>query len=208
MTLAEEIAAGILALGLVLPETAADKLLAYLALLAKWNRTYNLTAVREEREMLTHHLLDSLAVLPYLGTIARLADVGSGAGLPGLPLAIARPTLHLVSIEANQKKAAFQQQAKIELDLANVSIHCRRVEALALAEPVDAVISRAFSSLGEFVRLTAGLLKDGGRLLAMKGLLPEAEIAALPAGWRVAAAHALVVPGLAAKRHLIVLERY
>ncbi|MDD5248090.1 MAG: 16S rRNA (guanine(527)-N(7))-methyltransferase RsmG [Rhodocyclaceae bacterium] len=207
MTLAEELAAGVRALGLVLPETAADQLLAYLALLAKWNRTYNLTAVRDERDMLTHHLLDSLAVVPHLGATARLADIGSGAGLPGLPLAIARPALQLVSIEANQKKAAFQQQAKIELGLANVSIHCGRVEALNAAEPFDAVISRAFSSLGEFVRLAAGLLKEGGQLLAMKGLMPDAEIAALPAGWRVTAAHALAVPGLAAQRHLIVLER-
>jgi 16S rRNA (guanine527-N7)-methyltransferase len=207
MTPAETLAAGIRAMGLALPETAADKLLAYLALLAKWNRTYNLTAVRDEVDMVTHHLLDSLVVLPYLGTARRLADVGSGAGLPGLVLALARPDLEVVSIEASQKKAAFQQQAKIELALGNVSVHCGRVEALEPDLHFDAVISRAFSSLAEFVRLADRLVGREGRLLAMKGVEPVDEVAALPAGWRVAATHRLAVPGLDAQRHLIVLER-
>lgn len=207
MSPAEILASGIRALGLALPEDAADKLLDYLGLLAKWNRTYNLTAVRDEREMVTHHLLDSLAVLPQLGAVTRLADVGSGAGLPGIPLAIARPDLQIVSIEANQKKTAFQQQAKIELGLDNFSIHCGRVEATGQGGAYDAVISRAFSSLAEFVRLAGGLLAQGGRLLAMKGLLPADEIAALPLGWHVTATTVLTVPGLDAQRHLIVLER-
>lgn len=206
MTPAETLSAGIAALGLALPENAAERLRGYLALLAKWNRTYNLTAVRDEGEMVTHHLLDSLVVLPHLGDAATLVDVGSGAGLPGLALAIASPALEVASVEASQKKAAFQQQAKIELGLSNVSIHCGRVEAME-AVPFDAAISRAFADLALFVRLAGRLVREGGRLYAMKGQLPAGEIASLPAGWRLAAAHALTVPGLAAARHLIVLER-
>lgn len=207
MNQAEILGAGIGTLGLALPENAPDQLLAYLALLEKWNRTYNLTAVRDEADMVTHHLLDSLVILPYLGGAARLADVGSGAGLPGLVLAIGHPKLEVVSIEASQKKAAFQQQVKIELGLNNVSVHCGRVETLEPGAHFDAVISRAFSSLAEFVRLTDRLVGREGRLLAMKGAVPADEIAALPAGWRVTATHRLLVPGLDAQRHLIVLER-
>jgi 16S rRNA (guanine527-N7)-methyltransferase len=207
MNSAQRLAAGIAALGLTLPTEAEAKLLGYLALLLKWNRTYNLTAVRDEVEMVTHHLLDSLAVLPQLGGIATLADIGSGAGLPGLALAITRPDLEVVSVEAVQKKAAFQQQAKIELKLDNLRVHAGRVEALPADAAFDAVISRAFSSLADFVRLAGRLVADDGRLLAMKGVYPAAEIAALPAGWRLAAAPVLVVPGLDAQRHLIILER-
>lgn len=200
------LAAGIAELDIDLPAAASRQLSAYLALLAKWNRVYNLTAIREPAKMATHHLLDSLAVLPYLDGVARLADVGSGAGLPGLVLAVARPELKVVSIEANQKKAAFQQQAKIELGLANVEVRCARVEASGVTG-CDAAISRAFSDLALFVRLAGPLVGKGGRLLAMKGTLPDTEIAALPDGWRATATHALKVPGLDAQRHLIVLER-
>lgn len=207
MRLAEGIAA-LAALGVSLPAGAEEKLAAYLALLAKWNKVYNLTAIRDPNEMITHHLLDSLAVLPQLqksGLAERLfslADVGSGAGLPGLVLAIARPDWSLASIEAVDKKATFQRQATIELGLGNVSIHCRRVEDVH--ERFDAAISRAFASLADFVGM-AGHLAD--TLWAMKGGYPADEIAALPAGWRVAASHPLVVPGLAAERHLLQLER-
>lgn len=193
---------GIAALGLSLPAGAEDKLQAYLALLAKWNRTYNLTAIRDPGQMVTHHLLDSLAVLPHLGDIKTLADVGSGGGLPGLALAICRPELQVTSVEASQKKAAFQQQAKIELGLVNVSIHCGRIEAIAGC--FDAAISRAFAELAEFVRLAGHLAR---RLLAMKGGYPQAEIERLPAGWRLIEAIKLTVPGLDAERHLIVLGR-
>jgi 16S rRNA (guanine527-N7)-methyltransferase len=198
MTLSE----GLAAMCLVLPPGAEDKLLAYLAMLAKWNRIYNLTAIRDPEQMITHHLLDSLAILPHVASVATLADVGSGGGLPGLPLAICRPDLHLTSVEANQKKAAFQQQAKIELGLANVSIHCGRVEAMTGF--FDAVVSRAFAELAEFVGQAGHL---AGRLLAMKGIYPQAEIERLPAAWRVADAVKLIVPGLAGERHLIVLEK-
>lgn len=206
MTPADQLAAGLGALDLRLPDGAAERMLAYLDLLAKWNRVYNLTAIRKESGMVSHHLLDSLAVLPHLGGVATLADVGSGAGLPGLVLAIARPALAVTSIEANQKKAAFQQQAKIELGLANFAVHCGRVEAVS-GQVFDAVISRAFSELVDFVGLAGGLVRPGGRLLAMKGVYPEAELARLPAGWRLLAAPAVVVPGLDARRHLIILER-
>lgn len=193
---------GIAALGLRLPAGAADRLRAYLALLAKWNRTYNLTAIRNEAEMVSHHLLDSLVVLPYLGDVRSLADVGSGAGLPGIPLAIARPDLEVTSIEANQKKAAFQRQAKIELGLANFGVHCGRVEEVAAA--FDGAISRAFADLADFVRLAGALAP---RLYAMKGAYPKEEIERLPPAWRMVDSHKLAVPGLAAERHLIVLGR-
>ena len=193
---------GIAALGLPVSAEAEGKLTTYLALLAKWNRSYNLTAIRDPEQMITHHLLDSLVILPHLEGIRTLADVGSGAGIPGLPLAICRSDLKLISVEANQKKTAFQQQAKIDLGLANVSIHCGRVEALTGS--FDAVISRAFAELADFVAQAGHL---GHRLLAMKGIFPQAEIDRLPESWRVAETVKLDVPGLAAERHLIVLEK-
>ena len=194
---------GIAALGLGLPASAEAQLEAYLALLAKWNRTYNLSAIRDPAQMVTHHLLDSLALLPHLPPeLETLVDVGSGAGLPGLPLAIARPGTAVVSVEASQKKASFQQQAKIELGLTNLRVHCGRVEALQLQ--AGAIVSRAFASLADFVAAAGHL---GDRLLAMKGLYPQAEIAALPATWRVETVLPLAVPGLDAERHLIILGR-
>ncbi|GAB1395125.1 16S rRNA (guanine(527)-N(7))-methyltransferase RsmG [Rhodocyclaceae bacterium] len=200
---------GIAGLGLSLPAGAEEKLDAYLGLLAKWNKTFNLTAIRDPAEMVTHHLLDSLAVLPVLEKSAlagrqdySLADVGSGAGLPGLVLAIARPDWQVTSVETVEKKAAFQRQAKIELGLANVSIHCGRVEGFA--EVFDGVISRAFASLADFVSLAGHL---SSTLWAMKGAYPADEIAALPDGWQVMASHPLVVPGLGAERHLLQLEK-
>ncbi|QDX81952.1 16S rRNA (guanine(527)-N(7))-methyltransferase RsmG [Denitratisoma sp. DHT3] len=196
---------GVGALGLELPADAEARLLTYLALLKKWNRAYNLTAVRDEAAMVSQHLLDSLTLVPHLAGIASLADIGSGAGLPGIPLAIARPALAITSIETVQKKAAFQQQARIELKLENFTVHCGRVEDFA--GQFDAVTSRAFAELADFVRLAGHLAVPGGRLLAMKGVFPAEEIARLPATWRVAASHPLRVPGLEARRHLIVLER-
>jgi 16S rRNA (guanine527-N7)-methyltransferase len=207
VTPAARLADGIAELGLDLPADAAPKLLDYLALLSKWNRVYNLTAVRDESEMVVQHLLDSLTVLEHLPAATALVDVGSGAGLPGIPLAIARPRLAVTLVEAVQKKSAFQQQAKIELGLANVAIFCGRVEAMAAtAEPI-AVVSRAFAELAGFVAAAGHLVGTGGRLFAMKGVEPVAELAALPEGWRVAETIAMAVPGLAARRHLIVLEK-
>ncbi|OQY75285.1 MAG: 16S rRNA (guanine(527)-N(7))-methyltransferase RsmG [Rhodocyclaceae bacterium UTPRO2] len=207
MSAAEQLQRGLAALGQDLPAAAQEKLLAFAALLGKWNKVYNLTALRDEEQVISHHLLDSLAVLPHLGNAKRLADIGSGGGLPGIPLAIARPDLQVALVETSQKKSAFQQQAKIELGLVNVSVHCTRVEAWRPEEEFDAVISRAFSDLAEFVKLSGHLLAEGGALLAMKGVHPYEEIAQLPAGWRVADVVPLQVPGVEGARHLVRVTR-
>ncbi len=199
--------AALAAAGVALPPQARGKLAAFLALLAKWNRTYNLTAIREPERMVTHHVLDALSVLPHLPSRAvRVLDVGSGGGVPGLPLAIARPATAFVVLDANQKKGAFLQQAAIELGLGNVEAVTARVEAYAPAAPFDVVVARAFSDLATFARAGRRLLAPGGHLLAMKGGIPEDEIAALPTNVRVVAVPALAVPGLDAARHLVVME--
>jgi 16S rRNA (guanine527-N7)-methyltransferase len=194
--------------GVALPPAAGAQLAAFLALLAKWNRTYNLTAIRDPAEMVTHHALDALAVLPHLpqAQAIRLLDVGSGGGVPGIPLAIARPGWNVVVLDSSQKKGAFLRQAAIELGLANVLPVTSRAEDYAPAAPFDAVISRAFSDLATFARAGARLLAPGGRLYAMKGARPDDEIARLPAATRVVALTALDVPGLDAARHLVVME--
>ena len=208
---ATQLADGTAALGLALPQETVDRLLAFGELLLKWNKVYNLTAIRNPQELITHHLLDSLAVLPYLETLNRLADIGSGGGLPGVVLAIVRPGLIVSSIETVGKKASFQQQAKIELGLGNFSVVNKRVEQVqAEALPGGApegVISRAFSSLADFVALSGHLDAEGGALYAMKGANPVDEIATLPAGWAVTETHALSVPGLDAERHLLFIRR-
>lgn len=201
---------GLAAMGLDLSREKQDKLLAFMALLTKWNRTYNLTAIRDENQMLTHHLLDSLSILPAIGKSApatrRWADVGSGAGLPGIPLAIACPDLEISSIETVEKKATFQRQARIELGLGNFSVTNSRVEDIPPGG-FDIVISRAFADLADFVHLAGHLLNSSGCLLAMKGILPEDEIKRLPAGWTLREALPLRVPGLDAQRHLLVIEK-
>jgi 16S rRNA (guanine527-N7)-methyltransferase len=181
-----------------------SRLLDYLALLGKWNKTYNLTAIHEPERMLTHHLLDSLAVLPYI-TADHLLDVGSGAGLPGIPLAIVRPELRVTLIDASHKKCSFMQQAAIDLRLNNITVVHGRVEDLNPAIRFHQIISRAFSELSEFVRVSAALLAPGGEWLAMKGLYPNEEIAQLK-GARLKRDVKLHVPGLEAERHLIILE--
>lgn len=196
---------GLAALGLELPDSARVQLMDYAALLLKWNRVYNLTAIRDPAQALTHHLLDSLAVVPHLRDIATLADVGSGGGLPGIPLAIACPALSVTSIETVGKKASFQQQARIELGLENFTVVSERVENVRPSAPFDAVISRAFSSLADFVALTGHLLGDGGRFYAMKGVYPADEMTALPQGVRLLEHIPLDVPGLDAERNLLIL---
>lgn len=205
MSLSHQLAAGIAALGLDLPPDGGARLLAYLALLDKWNRVYNLTAVREPERMVSHHLLDSLAAVPHFAGPAVL-DVGSGGGLPGIPLAIARPDLRVTLIDSIAKKTAFLQQAKAELGLGNLTVVTGRVEDFRPETGFDVITSRAFSDLKEFVNLTRHLLNPGGRWLAMKGLYPNEELALLPGNVKVSADHALVVPGLDASRHVIVLE--
>ena len=210
MSVEQQLTAGVAALGLALPHGGVAKLLAYLALLDKWNRVYNLTAVRDAERMVSHHLLDSLAAVPYVQGgaphLVRVLDVGSGGGLPGIPLAIARPELQVTLIDSIAKKTAFLLQAKAELGLGNLNVVTGRVEDWRPAEGFDVITSRAFSDLKEFVALTRHLLKPAGRWLAMKGLYPHEEIAGLPADVKVGADHALFVPGLEASRHLIVLE--
>lgn len=208
---ANQLADGIATLGLALAQETVDRLLAFGELLLKWNKVYNLSAIRSPQELITHHLLDSLAVLPHLESVNRLADIGSGGGLPGVVLAIVRPGLLVSSIETVGKKASFQQQAKIELGLGNFSVLNKRVEQVQAGSlpggAAEGVISRAFSSLADFVNLSGHLVAEGGALYAMKGVNPLDEIAALPSGWTITETHALSVPGLDAERHLLVIRR-
>lgn len=206
MSLAAQLAEGVAQLDLALPPQALPRLLEYLGLLQKWNRIYNLTAVREPAKMVSHHLLDSLAVVPQV-TAATVLDVGSGAGLPGIPLALALPRTHVTLLDSSHKKTAFLQQAKLELKLDNVAVACERVETWRPGRTFEMVISRAFSDLAEFIRLAGRHVAPGGRLAAMKGIYPHEEITQLPGGWRLDRALALAVPGLRAQRHLLLIER-
>lgn len=186
-------------MALPLSASARERLLDYAALLAKWNRTYNLTAIRDPFAMVAHHLLDSLSVLPHLPLAAdraRIADAGSGAGLPGIPLAIARPRWHVALAESSQKKAAFLRQASIELALDNVEVHEGRVEAWRPQPLFDLVISRAFAALGEFIAACRHLVAPGGVLAAMKGAAPQDLMAPC-------SLIRLQVPLLDAQRHLV-----
>ncbi len=199
----DALANGLAGLGLNLPEAAQQKLLAFRDLLLKWNKTYNLTALRDPAQAISHHLLDSLAILPHVGG-GTLLDVGSGGGLPAIPLAIARPDLAVSMVDTVQKKASFLQQAVIELALGNVTVHHARVETMQ--GQYDQISSRAFAEIALFVSLTRHLLGPGGRWLAMKGLRPADELQALPADVTVEAVMPIAVPGLAAERHLIILK--
>jgi 16S rRNA (guanine527-N7)-methyltransferase len=177
----------------------------YLDLLEKWNRVYNLTAIRDRARMVTHHLLDSLSILPHVRG-PNVLDVGSGAGLPGIPIAIARPALRVTLLEANQKKSAFLTQAVGELRLANVTVVTERVESWHTATRFDAIVSRAFADLGEFVAAAGRLLAPRGVMAAMKGVHPYEEIERLPQGFRVREVMRLAVPGIDAERHLVLVE--
>jgi len=199
--------AGLAELGLALSDGARGKLIDYLALLAKWNRTYNLTSIRDTQRMVTHHLLDALAALPGLPERAiRVLDVGSGGGVPGIPWAIARPSWRVTLAESSRKKAAFLLQATIELQLTNVRVRDERVERLGGDERFDLIASRAFADLATFAAVSAPRLAPGGTLVALKGERPDAEIAALPAEYEVRRVIPLAVPGLAAERHLVLLQ--
>ena len=199
---------GLEELELALPARVCDQLMAYVALLAKWNRSYNLTAIREPRAMVSHHLLDSLAVLPHLPLAekGRLADAGTGAGLPGIPLALARPHWRVALVESNQKKAAFLRQATIELGMSNVEVHEGRVEAWQPKSLFAVVISRAFAELTDFVAACRHLLEAGGTLAAMKGKRPDKEIGELPRDVRCISVIRLRAPQVDAERHLVLCE--
>lgn len=198
---------GVAALGLTLPTGACDRLLAYLALLIKWNRAYNLTAVRDPGQMIARHLLDSLAVAPFLHGVC-FADVGTGAGLPGIPLAIARPDLRFDLYDSNGKKIRFVVQAIAELGLDNVRAYQARIESVQPESGYDAVLSRAFASLGDMAQWCGHLLSPAGRLLAMKGTYPTDELNTLPPGYTVGACHRLMVPGTDGERHLLEVMRH
>ena len=203
MNLEQELAEGATAMGLEVSSEQRVKLLDYLALLHKWNAVYNLTAIRQQEQMVSNHLLDSLAVLPYLWP-QRWLDVGCGGGLPGLVLAVMRPEWSFTLLDSNSKKTGFVQQAAIELGLRNVEVRCGRVEQWQSPQKFDGIISRAFADAADFVALTRHLLAEGGRWAAMKGA-PEQELARLPAGVKVERVITLQVPKLEAARSLVVL---
>ena len=203
MSLAQALANGLTELRIVVPEPSQVRLIQYLELIEKWNKVHNLTAIRGLEQMLVHHLLDSLAVLPHLGSARSLLDVGSGAGLPGIPLAMVQPELAVTLLDSSHKRQAFQLQCKAELGLGNVTAVHSRVEDYRYEPGFEVVISRAFSDLGEFVGAARHLCAPGGRLLAMKGLYPHDEIAKLPQGPTVSQVSELKILGLNASRHLI-----
>lgn len=209
--LADTLKKGVAELRLALSDQQLERLLDYLALLAKWNAVYNLTAVRDPAQMVVQHLLDSLAAVPAFTAARRVLDVGAGGGLPGMVLAIwaqeARPDMRIAMIDTVHKKTAFLTQVKAELGLSNVTVYTGRVEALEVAEPFDVITSRAFADLADFVTWSGHLLAPGGQFIAMKGVAATDETGRLPAAWRVVEKTPLTVPGLGAERHLVVIAR-
>lgn len=191
-------------LGLSLSDAHLDALMNYLALLIKWNRAYNLTAVRDPGQMVARHLLDSLSVAPLL-TGQRILDVGTGPGLPGIPLAILYPECQFELLDSNGKKTRFLIEAKLQLGLSNVQVHCCRVESLRDEQGFDAITSRAFASLADMISGCEHLLTPAGKLFAMKGQYPEQELSRLPKHFIVEACHNLSVPGVDEARHLLVI---
>jgi 16S rRNA (guanine527-N7)-methyltransferase len=206
MTLQERIAQGARAMNLTLPARAEQRLAQYLELVEKWNRVHNLTSVRDAAQMVVVHALDSLSILPHLEGCSRILDVGTGAGLPGIPVAIAMPAAHVTLLDSSHKKCDFLEQARIELALANIDVVCERIEQWKPPQKFDAVVSRAFSELSDFVVQAQHAVAEGGRMIAMKGVYPFDEIARVPATHRVAQVLELHVPQLEAKRHLVFVE--
>ncbi|MEO8364712.1 MAG: 16S rRNA (guanine(527)-N(7))-methyltransferase RsmG [Pseudoxanthomonas sp.] len=205
-TLRGELHRGLTALSLD-SHALAPPLLAYLALLDRWNRTYNLTAIRDPGEMVTRHLLDSLAMHTFVGD-GTLADLGTGPGLPGIPLAMAKPQLQVTLVESSGKKARFLREAVRRLGLGNARVAESRAEALQEPGAYDVITARALDTLAGIIKVGGHLLKPGGKLLAMKGIKPEEEIATLPTGWTASAVHPLIVPGLVGERHLVIVRRH
>ena len=205
-SLEERLEGGLRELGISVGSQGLARLVEYVALLDKWNRVYNLTAIRDAERIVSVHLLDCLAVVPDLRG-NRVLDVGSGAGLPGIPIALARPDIRVTMLDSSHKKAAFLRQAVAELQLKNAEIVCERAESWRPPKRFDCIISRAFAELSEFVKLTGHLLAPGGLLAAMKGIHPYEEIEKLPPEFRVTQVRRLVVPGLEAERHLVLIER-
>jgi len=197
---------GLAEMQLSLSDEQQQKLLAFLALLNKWNKAYNLTAVRNEGEMVSRQLLDSLSILPWI-TTDQLLDVGAGGGLPGIPLAIVFPEKRFTLLDSNGKKTRFLNQCVLELGLDNVEVIHGRAEDCRPEQPFSQISSRAFTALDNLVGWCGGLLANGGSFLAMKGQYPDDEVAALPAGWQVSSSHSLKVPGAGGERHLLIVAR-
>jgi 16S rRNA (guanine527-N7)-methyltransferase len=204
MQLEHLLARGVCELALDLPKATQARLLSYVRMLDKWNRTYNLTAVRDPEQMVPRHLLDSLSILPFLGG-ARVADIGTGAGLPGIPLALARDDLHFTLIDSNSKKIRFVRQAVHELKLKNVVVLHERVEEMTRSDGFPVLVARAFDAIPDMLARCRHLAAPGGRLLAMKGVYPQEEIAALEGRYGEPRVESLTVPGLDAARHLVMI---
>lgn len=204
MDLAAQLACGLTTLGLETASRQRRKLLDFLHLLEKWNRVYNLTAVRDLQTMVTHHILDSVAVVPFV-TGPRVLDVASGAGLPGIPLALVLESLHISLLDSSEKKARFLRQAVMELGLGNVDVVCERAEAFKPDQPFDTLVTRAFASLSKALLVSGNLCARGGRILLMKGAYPRRELANVPQGYVVQKVQSLQVPGLEAARHVAVI---
>jgi 16S rRNA (guanine527-N7)-methyltransferase len=201
------LAEGIRDLGLELAEAQQKQLMDYLALMAKWNAVYNLTSLRDPMQMVTHHLLDSLAAVPAFAGARNVLDVGAGGGLPGIVLAIARPDMKVSMIDTVHKKTAFLTQVKAELGLSNVTVYTMKVQDLQVSDKFDVITSRAFADLSDFVNWSGHLLADGGRFIALKGTAPKDEQERVPAEWKVTELRPLQVPRLGAERHLVFIER-
>ena len=198
---------GIAAMRLDVTPVQKEKLVDYRALMFKWNAVYNLTSLRDPMQMVTHHLLDSLAAVPAFAQAHNVLDVGSGGGLPGIVLAIVRPDMKVSMIDTVHKKTAFLTQVKAELGLSNVTVYTARVEQLQVSDKFDVITSRAFADLSDFVNWSSHLLADGGRYIALKGVAPKDEQERLPAEWQVTGVEPLHVPRLGAERHLVHIQR-
>ena len=205
--LARVLADGIAEMGLGVTPEQQVKLMAYLQLMHKWNAVYNLTSLRDPMQMVTHHLLDSLAAVPAFDGARNVLDVGAGGGLPGTVLAITRPGMKVAMIDTVHKKTAFLTQVKAELGLTNVTVHTMKVQDLVVAEPFDVITSRAFADLSDFVNWSGHLLQEGGKFIALKGVAPSEERERLPQEWKVTGLQPLQVPRLGAERHLVFIAR-
>jgi len=205
--LAQVLHEGVAEMRLDVTPAQQEKLLDYLALMNKWNGVYNLTSLRDPMQMVTHHLLDSLAAVPAFVDARNVLDVGAGGGLPGVVLAICRPDMKVSMIDTVHKKTAFLKQVKAELELANVTVHTMKVQDLDVSDKFDVITSRAFADLSDFLEWSGHLLQEGGKFIALKGTAPAEEQERVPAAWKVTGLQPLQVPRLGAERHLVFVER-
>ncbi|GAB3377160.1 16S rRNA (guanine(527)-N(7))-methyltransferase RsmG [Massilia agri] len=205
--LAHVLADGIAEMKLDVPAAQQEKLMDYLALMSKWNGVYNLTSLRDPMQMVTHHLLDSLAAVPAFVDAHNVLDVGAGGGLPGIVLAITRPGMKVSMIDTVHKKTAFLKQVKAELELSNVTVHTMKVQDLEVSDKFDVITSRAFADLSDFLNWSGHLLAEGGKFIALKGTAPAEEQERIPTEWRITGLQPLQVPRLGAERHLVFVER-